>query len=188
MFAIWPSGAGCRGVEVHVRTNHNRAMVEPQPTVVRRNRASRACSPGSLGHAEPHTAEDGAREGSVGAKVWQGTGANPSADDASGDAGGGVLVSAAVTDLGLASDPADGLKGGHRRGERIQQAVTVKAVIALRSAATTVGAGRFRGCRRRSNARTHLQMRLLSEFAELLRLEAQENSGLAVWTMVASGS
>ena len=172
---------------MHVRMNHNRAMGEPQPIVVRRNRASRACSPGSLGHAEAHTAEDGAREGSVGAKVWHGTGVIPSAGDACGGAGGAVLVSAALTDRGLASDPADGLDGGHRMGERIQRAVTVKAVIALRSAATTVGAGRFRVCRQNRNARTHLQMRVLSEFAELLRLEAQEDSGLAVRTMVAFG-
>ena len=139
---------------MHVRTNHNRAMGKPQPIVVRRNRASRAYSPGSLGRAEVHTAEDGAREGSVGAKVWHGTGVIPAADDARGGAGGAVLVSAALTDRGLASDSADGLKGGHRRGERIQRAVTINAVIAVRSAPTTVGAGRFRRCRQRCNART----------------------------------
>ena len=75
---------------------------------------------------------------------------------------------------------------GHRTGERIERAVTIKAVIAWRLAAMTL-LGRETPELPAKVFFTHIQLRVLRHFAASRRLAAPGNLGLAVRTMAILG-
>ncbi len=75
---------------------------------------------------------------------------------------------------------------GHRTGERIERAVTIKAVIAWRLAAMTL-LGRETPELPAAVFFTEVQMRVLRHFATKRRLAAPGNLGLAVRTMAILG-
>ena len=75
---------------------------------------------------------------------------------------------------------------GHRTGERIERAVTIKAVIAWRLAAMTL-LGRETPELPSEVFFTQIQMRVLRHFASKRRLAAPGNLGLAVRTMAILG-
>ena len=71
---------------------------------------------------------------------------------------------------------------GHRTGERIERAVTIKAVIAWRLAAMTL-LGRETPELAAEVFCTELQMRVLRHFAKRRGMAEPANLGLAVWTI-----
>ena len=75
---------------------------------------------------------------------------------------------------------------GHRTGQRIERAVTIKAVIAWRLAAMTL-LGRETPEMPAEALFTHVQIRVLRHFAARRRLAAPGNLGLAVRTMAILG-
>ena len=75
---------------------------------------------------------------------------------------------------------------GHRTGQRIERAVTIKAVIAWRLAAMTL-LGRETPEMPAEALSTHVQMRVLRHFAARRRLATPRNLGLAVRTMAILG-
>ena len=75
---------------------------------------------------------------------------------------------------------------GHRKGERIEWAVTIKGVIAWRLAAMTL-LGRETPELPAEVFRTQLQMRVLRHFAQRRGMAEPANLGLAVRTMAVMG-
>lgn len=75
---------------------------------------------------------------------------------------------------------------GHRKGERIQQAVTIKAVIAWRLAARTL-LGRETPELPAGVFYTQLQMRVMRHCAARRGLASPDNVGLALRTMAIMG-
>ena len=75
---------------------------------------------------------------------------------------------------------------GHRTGERIERAVTIKAVIAWRLAATTLF-GRETPELPATVFFTQMQLRVLRHFAAKRQLGAPDNLGLAVRAMAILG-